>query len=71
MTPETLIPDPSRFVNHDNDVIALEAIFIIVLILYICWKEIIAIKERRENNKTLQEVAEALNKLVGASNAKK
>jgi hypothetical protein len=71
MTPETLIPDPARFVNHDNQVIALEAMFIIVLLGYIFWKEIVAIKERRENNKTLQEVAEALNKLVGASNAKK
>lgn len=67
MTPETYIPDPQRFVNHDNDLVAFEAIMIIVLLGYIFWKELISVKERKEINKTLQDVSEALNKLIGAS----
>ncbi len=70
MNHETLIPDPQRFTNNDNQVIALEAMFIIILLGYIFWKEVMSYRERRETNKTLQEVSEALNKLVGASNAK-
>lgn len=68
---ETLIPDPQRFVNHDNDLVAFEAMMIIVLLGYIFWKELVSIKERKENNKTLMDVAEALNKLIGAANDKK
>jgi len=70
MASEILIPDPQRFTNNDNQVIALEAMFIMILVGYIFWKEIMAYRERKEINKTLQDVSEALNKLVGASNAK-
>lgn len=71
MNAETYIPDPQRFVNHDNDLVAFEAMMIIVLLGYIFWKELVSIKERKENNKTLMDVAEALNKLIGAANDKK
>ena len=71
MQAETYIPDPQRFTNNDNQVIALEAMFIIVLLGYIFWKEIMTYRERKENNKTLQDVAESLNKLVGVANAKR
>ena len=71
MNAETYIPDPQRFTNNDNQVIALEAMFIIVLLGYIVWKEIMTYRERKENNKTLQDVAESLNKLVGVANAKR
>jgi hypothetical protein len=68
--PETYIPDPTRWTNNPNDLVALLSTFIVILLLYIVWKEIMTYRERKENTKTLQDVAESLNKLVGASNAK-
>jgi len=66
MTPETYIPDPQRFVNHENQVIALEAMFIIVLVGYIFWKEVISIRKDKETSSTLRELTGLLNKIYGA-----
>lgn len=71
MTSEISIPDPQRFTNNDNQVIALEAIFIVILCLYILWRERMFSSERKEINKSLADVAAAVNMLVGASNVKK
>lgn len=71
MNTEIPIPDPSRFTNNDNQVIALEAMFIILLVFYIIFIQRAWFSERKEMNKTLLEVAEAVNVLTGAINAKK
>lgn len=66
MTAETYIPDPQRFTNNDNQVIALEAMFIIVLVGYIFWKEVTAIRKDKETSSTLRELTGLLNKIYGA-----
>jgi len=71
MTTEISIPDPQRFTNNDNQVIALEAIFIVILMAYVLFLQRAWFSERKETNKTLLEVAEAVNILTGVINAKK
>jgi len=71
MTSEISIPDPQRFTNNDNQVIALEAIFIVILMAYVLFLQRAWFSERKETNKTLLEVAEAVNILTGVINAKK
>jgi len=71
LTTEIPIPDPQRFTNNDNQVIALEAMFLIILMAYIIFLQRAWFSERKEMNKTLLEVAEAVNVLTGVINAKK
>lgn len=71
MTTETYIPDPQRFTNNDNQVIALESIIIVFLCVYVFWLQKMFSLERKEINKSLSEVSAAVNMLVGASNVKK
>lgn len=71
MTSEFPLPDPQRFTNNDNQVIALESIIIVALCVYVLWIQRAWFSERKETNKTLLEVAEAVNVLTGVINAKK
>lgn len=71
MTPETYIPDPTRWLNHDNPVIALEAAFIIVLVIWIVWDKITAIRKDKETSSTLRELTGLLNKIYGALDDKR
>jgi len=71
MTSETYIPDPQRFTNNDNQVIALESIIIVILMVYVLFLQRSWFSERKETNKTLLEVSEAVNILTGVINAKK
>jgi len=66
----TAIPDPSRFTNNPNDIIALESMIIVVLCFFIIWLLRRQDKKEQEINKTLQEVAKAVNVLTGVINAK-
>ena len=66
MQAETYIPDPTRWLNHENPVIALEASFIMVLIIWIVWDKITAIRKDKETSATLRELTGLLNKIYGA-----
>lgn len=71
MQSEISIPDPQRFTNNDNQVIALESMIIVILMAYVIFLQRAWFSERKETNKTLLEVAEAVNVLTGVINAKK
>ena len=71
MPPETYIPDPTRFTNNPNDVIALLSIVCVLLVLALIWIMREWMKDRREGNKSLTENTEVLNKIYGAMNDKK
>jgi len=60
-------PQVDRFLSSDNQVIALESIVIVVLCVYIIWKE----KMWSRKEEVLTQLAEAVSELTGAINAKK
>ncbi|MFY7936633.1 MAG: hypothetical protein ACOVOQ_04600 [Flavobacterium sp.] len=71
MTPETYIPDPTRFYNHQDDLVAFMMMVIAVLFIYIVWKEIMTYRERKDVNQALRDNTEVINKIYGAQNDKK
>ena len=70
MTPD-YVPDPTRFYNHQDDLISFMAMMIAMLILYIVWDKILVTKERNENRKTFDRISESFNKLSEAVHDKK
>lgn len=71
MTPETYIPDPTRWLNHDNPIIALEAAFIMALVIWIVWDKVTSIRKDKETSATLRELTGLLNKIYGALDDKR
>lgn len=68
----TEIPQPAqRFTNSDNPVIALEAIFIVILLAAYIFERRNTIRQGDENAKVLRELSEAVSELTGAINAKR
>jgi uncharacterized protein YoxC len=62
MTPETLIPEPARWTNNPSDAVALLSIavvFLIALVIYL-------LRQLKENNKTISENTNVMNKIYGA-----
>lgn len=59
-----------RFLSSDNPVIALEAIFIAILLAFIIWKEKINAKKDEETIKVQRDLAAAVSELNGALNAR-
>jgi len=70
MTPD-YIPDPSRFIQHQDDLIAFGAMVIVGLCFFIIWIITRWIKDNAENRKALMENTIVLNKIYGALNDKK
>jgi len=62
MTPETYIPDPARWTNNPNDVIALLSIAVVLLIFFVIY----LLRQLKESNKTISENTNVLNKIYGA-----
>ena len=69
MTPE-YIPDPTRFTNNPNDVIALLSIVCVLLVLSLIFIMREWIKDGRENKQIQLKNIEVLNKIYGAINDK-
>lgn len=66
MTPETLAPpDMTRFTNNPNDLVALEAIIIVALCVFVIWLLKSAAKERNVMYSTLTRIEIAFTKLAG------
>lgn len=66
MTP-AYVPDPTRFYNHQDDLVAFMMMVIVAMAIYIILKDYFARQKDKEINDTLKDVAEAVNKLIGAS----
>ena len=49
-----------RFIGYDNPLIAFEFLVIVVLCMYIFWKESTAARERKQTVETNQELAKSL-----------
>lgn len=69
MTPD-YIPDPTRFTNNPNDLVALLSIVCVFFALAIIWIMREWLKDRRENNQIQLKNIEVLNKIYGALNDK-
>lgn len=65
----TSVPDPSRFTNNPNDLVALEAIIIVALCCFIIWLLKSAAKERAIMYSTLTRIEIAFTKLAGKVNS--
>lgn len=60
-------PQAERFLGNDNPVIALEAIFILILLVAYAFERRTSVKQ----NEILRELSTAVSELTGAINAKK
>lgn len=69
MTPD-YVPDPTRFTNNPNDVIALLSIICVLLVLALIWIMREWLKDGRENKQIQLKNIEVLNKIYGAMNDK-
>jgi uncharacterized protein YoxC len=59
---ETLIPDPTRWTNNPNDVVALLSIVIVGLVFLVIY----LLRKLSESNKTISENTNVLKKIYGA-----